>query len=159
MGLRDQLKRKLAEAVGIGGRGAPPPPREGTGRLPDRPDAEGYRAVAPASAVAPGRAGTFQVGADAVAIFRVEGGLYAIDSACVHEDGPLGEGDIHGAVVSCPYHSWRYDVRTGACLTEPSRAVGCWQVKESGGFLWVGRRTKEGSRDRGGEHDDGLKTT
>lgn len=158
MGLRDQLKRKLAEAVGLGARAAPPAPRPSATPSPSPVDAQGFRAVAASDAIAPGRAGTFQVGEDTVAVFRVEGGLFAIDSACVHEDGPLGEGEISGAVVSCPYHHWRYDVRTGACLSEPSRAVACYAVKEQGGMIWVGRRTREGSGERGGEHDDGLKT-
>lgn len=157
MGLRDALKRKLAEAVGIGGK--PGTARSTDAPLPDAPDADGFRAVARAEAVAPGRPGTFQVGADVVAVFRVDGALYAIDSACAHEDGPLGEGEQQGAVVTCPYHAWRFDVRTGACLTEPSRAVGCFAVRERDGLLWVGRRTKQGSGDRGGEHDDGLTTT
>lgn len=159
MGLRDQLKRKLAEAVGMGARPAPPAAtRESAAVMPTRPDAEGFLAVAPSSAIAPGRAGTWQVGAYTVAVFRVEGGLYAVDSACVHEDGPLGEGEISGAVVACPYHHWRFDVRTGACLTEPTRAVACYAVKERDGFIWIGRRTREGSGERGGEHDDGLTT-
>lgn len=127
--------------------------------MPSAPDADGFRAVAPVSAVPNGKAGTYQSGPYVVAVFRVDGALYAIDSACVHEDGPLGEGTIAGAVVRCPYHDWRYDVRTGACLTEPSRAVACYAVKESGGYIWIGRKTREGSGERGGEHDDGLRTT
>ncbi len=157
MGLRDQLKRKLAEAVGMGARAAPPPKDAGS-RLPDKVDPDGFVAVAASSAIAPGKAGTYQVGPNTVAVFRVEGGLYAIDSACVHEDGPLGEGEITGAVVACPYHHWRFDVKSGACLTEPSRSVACYAVKEQGGTIWVGRRTREGSGERGGEHDDGLQT-
>lgn len=161
MGLRDALKKKVGEAVrGLSGRsGEPERGARPTAEMPSAPDAEGSRAVAPVSAVAEGRAGTYQAGEYVVAVFRVEGRLYAIDSACVHEDGPLGEGSLAGAVVTCPYHDWRFDVRSGACLTEPSRAVACYAVKESGGYIWVGKRTREGSRIRGGEHDDGLKVS
>lgn len=158
MGLRDALKKKVGEAVrGLSSRSEGGGSR-GTG-LPDRPDADGFRAVAPAAAVPNGRSGTFQAGPYVVAVFRVDGQLFAIDNACVHEDGPLGEGTVSGAVVTCPYHDWRYDVRSGACLSEPSRSVACYAVKESGGFIWVGKKTRDGSGDRGGEHDDGLRTT
>ena len=166
MGLRDALKKKVGEAVrGLSGRSADPDSSgrasesSRSGAMPSAPDAEGFRAVAPVSAVPNGRAGTYQAGPYVVAVFRVQGALYAIDSACVHEDGPLGEGSIAGEVVTCPYHDWRFDVRTGACLTEPTRSVACYAVKESGGFIWVGKKTRDGSRDRGGEHDDGLKVS
>ena len=162
MGLRDALKKKVGEAVrGLSGRSADPDSSgrasesSRSGAMPSAPDAEGFRAVAPVSAVPNGRAGTYQAGPYVVAVFRVQGALYAIDSACVHEDGPLGEGSIAGEVVTCPYHDWRF----GACLTEPTRSVACYAVKESGGFIWVGKKTRDGSRDRGGEHDDGLKVS
>lgn len=151
MGLRDFIKRRL---------GAPEPRRDaGHGAaLPQAPDADGYRAVAPAGAVQPGKPRTYVVGATTIAVFQVDGALYAIDNACAHEDGPLGEGSVSGAVVTCPYHDWRYDVRTGACLSEPSRRQACYAARERDGYLWIGPRTREGTGDRGGEHDDGLKT-
>lgn len=158
MGLRDRLKAKISEAVGFG-RPNGGPSRVATPNLPEGVDASGYRAVARSEQVAEGGAGTFEAGEAVVAVFRVQGQLYAIDSACAHEDGPLGEGDQHDGVVTCPYHGWRYDVRSGACLTRADRAVGCYAIKESGGLIWVGRRTREGSSQRGGEHDDGLRTT
>ena len=27
--------------------------------------------------------------------------------------GPLGHGKLEGCVVTCPWHGWQYDVRTG----------------------------------------------
>lgn len=146
MGLRDLLKRKLA----------PPEPRPAARPLP--PPREGFTAVAAAGAVRPDHPGTYQVGPDVVAVFRVDGALFAIHSACAHEDGPLGEGAVSGGIVTCPYHNWRYDVRSGACLTHPGRAQACYAVRETDGFLWVGPRTREGTGERGGEHDDGLTT-
>lgn len=157
MGLRDRLKARISEVAGMR-RSAAPPSRSNTS-LPQGTDAEGFRAVARAEQVPEGGAGTFEAGPAVVAVFRVQGRLYAIDSACAHEDGPLGEGDLRDGVVTCPYHGWRYDVRSGACLTQADRAVGCYAIKESGGLIWVGRRTREGSGQRGGEHDDGLRTT
>lgn len=151
MGLRDFLKRRVGGTDAHRDRGASP-------GLPSAPDADGYRAVAPAGAVQPGRPRMYVVQGDTVAVFQVDGALFAIDNACSHEDGPLGEGAISGGIVTCPYHDWRYDVRTGSCLTEPSRRQACFAVRERDGYLWVGPRTRDGTRDRGGEHDDGLLT-
>jgi nitrite reductase (NADH) small subunit len=48
-----------------------------------------------------------------VALFNVDGSLYALDGVCPHQGGPLGEGELTGAVVTCPWHGWQFDVRTG----------------------------------------------
>lgn len=153
MGLRDRLYKKVGEVIG-GGRGGAARP---SGGLPAAPDADGFQAVLTSDALRMGQPRTVGVGGATVAVFRAEGGVYAIDNACVHEDGPLGEGTQAGLVITCPYHDWRYDIRTGQCLSEPTRRVACYAVKESGGYIWVGRKTAEGSGDRGGEHDDGLR--
>ena len=63
-----------------------------------------------------------------------------------------------GGVVTCPYHDWRYDLATGACLSEPSRPVSCFAIREERALVWVGPRSRQGTEARGGEHDDGLKT-
>jgi nitrite reductase (NADH) small subunit len=48
-----------------------------------------------------------------LALFNVEGSFHAIQAKCLHLGGPLGEGSLEGSVVSCPWHGWQYDVRTG----------------------------------------------
>ena len=177
MGVRSFLKKKMDQhggAVGLARHAvakatgsASPAPRapdndpsidikEAFARLPKEPDAEGYQAVAPSSLLKEGERNTFKVGDIPVACFRIDGRVYVIDDECAHENGPLGEGDVDGFVVTCPYHDWRYDVRTGDCLTDPDRFLSCFAVKEHDGYIWVGAKTREGSSSRGGEHDDGL---
>ena len=43
-----------------------------------------------------------------IAVFRVEGRLYALDNHCAHLGGPLAEGLIEGGCVVCPWHEWCY---------------------------------------------------
>lgn len=125
--------------------------------LPQGQDADGFTAVAPSSMLGEGDRSTFKVGDIPVACFRVDGQVYVIDDECAHENGPLGEGTLEGFVVTCSYHNWRYDVRTGDCLTDSERPLSCFSVKEADGYIWVGPKTREGSGARGGLHDDGLK--
>lgn len=63
-----------------------------------------------------------------LALFNVEGRYYAIDNLCPHRDGPLGEGDLDGTVVRCPWHGWRWDVTTGANVNSPAVKVACFTV-------------------------------
>ncbi|ETX13214.1 (2Fe-2S)-binding protein [Roseivivax halodurans JCM 10272] len=50
---------------------------------------------------------------DRVAIFRHQGQLSAISNACAHQNGPLGEGRIIDCLVTCPWHGFQYEPRTG----------------------------------------------
>lgn len=157
MGIRSFIKRK------VGARGQSKP--AGTAAtpapsvLPSTASDDGFIAVAQASVIPVGTGRTVVVSGAAVAVFQTSSGWFAIDDACTHEDAPLGEGDLDGDVVICPYHDWRYDLSTGACHTDPDRPVGCFAVRVVDGVVWVGPRTSEGTAERGGDHDDGLKTT
>ena len=53
-----------------------------------------------------------------VAVYRVGDEFYAMDGVCPHAGGPLGEGQLSGTRVTCPWHGWQFDVTTGRhCLT------------------------------------------
>ena len=54
-----------------------------------------------------------------VALFKVKGQVYALDNACPHSEGPLGDGELEEAIVTCPWHGWEFDVRSGACQNMP----------------------------------------
>ncbi|HEV3004646.1 MAG TPA: Rieske 2Fe-2S domain-containing protein [Pirellulales bacterium] len=48
-----------------------------------------------------------------VALYNVDGTFHALDGVCPHQGGPLGKGCLVGAIVTCPWHGWQFDVRTG----------------------------------------------
>jgi len=54
--------------------------------------------------------------------------VFALDRACPHEGYPLDEGDLVGETLTCPWHGWRFDVRSGACMTagEDARRYRAW---------------------------------
>ena len=47
------------------------------------------------------------------ALFNVDGQISALDGICPHQGGPLAEGQLEGTTVTCPWHGWQFDVRTG----------------------------------------------
>jgi nitrite reductase (NADH) small subunit len=62
------------------------------------------------------------VGDRIIAIYHVGGQFYALDGICPHAGGPLGEGSLSGPIVTCPWHGWQFDVRTGqSCLNAKIR--------------------------------------
>ena len=72
-----------------------------------------------------------------LALFNVDGALYALDNACAHRGGPLGEGDLEGTVVVCPWHAWRWDVKTGANVNNPAVKMPCFPVSVDGDRVFV----------------------
>jgi nitrite reductase/ring-hydroxylating ferredoxin subunit len=87
--------------------------------------------------VAVGEARVVEVGGRTVALCNVEGSLYAVDNVCPHRGGPLGEGDLDGRVLTCPWHAWRWDVTTGANVNNPAVTLRCFPVTVEGQGIFV----------------------
>jgi nitrite reductase (NADH) small subunit len=79
--------------------------------------------------VKPGHGIVAEVNGKILAVFNVDGAFHAIDNTCIHRGGPLGEGDVEGSIVTCPWHGWQYDVTTGACVANPSAKVERYEVR------------------------------
>ena len=54
-----------------------------------------------------------------ICLANVGGTVYAIGGECTHEGGPLGEGDLTGTQVMCPWHGGEFDVTTGEAKELP----------------------------------------
>jgi len=76
--------------------------------------------VAPRASLPAGEKLVVEIEDRSVALFNVEGSIYAIDDICTHDGGPLAEGDFEGAEIQCPRHGARFDVRTGQALCLPA---------------------------------------
>jgi nitrite reductase (NADH) small subunit len=85
----------------------------------------------------PGEGRMIDAAGKSLALFNVDGTYYAIDNSCAHRGGPLGEGDLDGTIVTCPWHAWRWDVRTGANANNPAVRVSCFPVTVEGGEVFV----------------------
>lgn len=72
-----------------------------------------------------------------IALFNVDGELHAIDGICAHAGGPVGKGSLDGSIVTCPWHGWQYDVRSGQhCLT-PTICQQSFPVTIENGEVWI----------------------
>ena len=59
-----------------------------------------------------------------IALFNVEGAYHALDALCLHQGGPLAEGTLSSqCIVTCPWHGWQFDVRTGVLVQDPTVGV------------------------------------
>jgi nitrite reductase/ring-hydroxylating ferredoxin subunit len=91
-----------------------------------------------------------------IAIFNIDGELFALLNSCPHQGGPLCDGQLTGLVeapepglyrysrageiLRCPWHGWEFDVRTGKSWCDPSRI----RTKVYGVAVEQGRSLVEG---------------
>ena len=72
-----------------------------------------------------------------LALFNVGGAFYAIENFCPHRGAPLAEGTLCEATVECDWHGWRFDLRSGACLNQPSAPVETYEVIIEDGWIKI----------------------
>ena len=84
-----------------------------------------------------GRPVTRTVGDRRIALCRTSTGVHALDNTCPHRGGPLGDGDLIGEELICPWHLWAFDVRTGDCPGGTTIGVAAHEVKIAGDRVLV----------------------
>lgn len=73
----------------------------------------------------------------AIAVFNIDGELYAVEDVCTHDGGDLATGELHGYAIECPRHGARFDVRTGAVLCPPAyEPIAKFPVKTEDGVIY-----------------------
>lgn len=88
-------------------------------------------------AVKEGEGKTVAVGSKLIALFKTEGKLYAIDDFCPHMGASLSGGHLENAVVTCPWHAWRFRLTDGAWADNPRIKIGCYPVRVEAGQVQV----------------------
>ena len=73
-----------------------------------------------------------------IALYTVNGDVYATDNLCTHGHARLCEGFLEGHEIECPLHQGKFDVRTGTPTCAPATdARRSYPVKVEGGRVWL----------------------
>ena len=91
----------------------------------------------PRPALAAGEVTTVLAGERAVCVIRTADGWGALDNRCPHQGGPLGDGQLEGSFVICPWHAYEYDPVTGQPPPGFRDAATPYAVRESGDDLEI----------------------
>lgn len=81
-----------------------------------------------------------------VMIANVDGRLLAASSICPHEDVSLLDGDLRGAIVTCPGHGYEFDLETGRCAHDRSLVLNRFPVQVLGDQVYIEVDLVRGSR-------------
>ena len=98
--------------------------------------------VATINDIPPGHAKLVEVNGNEIALFNIGGTFHAIDNSCTHVGGPLCEGEVNGAEVTCPWHGAVFDLSTGRALGPPAHeAVNRYEVRIEGSDVQIDLQT------------------
>jgi len=93
--------------------------------------------------VAPGRSTIVRVGRYEVALFDLGDAIVAYENACPHQGGPIGEGFLEGETVTCPWHAWCFDLRSGRLTLGDFARLRRFDVYVEGDAVFVAREPEE----------------
>lgn len=101
------------------------------------PADDGFRSVLKATELADGESKVVATQAGEIALFRLNGRFFATTNICPHAAGPIGEGQIEGNCVTCPYHGWTFDIPTGECVTLEGEKLRTFPTERRGDDILV----------------------
>lgn len=91
-----------------------------------------------------------------IAVFRIDGDYHALPNFCIHQSGPLCEGELTGHmtvgeddweweydfsedIITCPWHGWKFDVTTGKNIKDERYVVPTYDVEVENNQIYVAR--------------------
>lgn len=80
---------------------------------------QGWQDVGAAADFKAGVGRRVEVGGESVVVFRAADELHAVLDACPHAGMPLAKAQCRGTVITCAFHNYAYDLRTGRNIDYP----------------------------------------
>ncbi|MFZ0412773.1 MAG: Rieske 2Fe-2S domain-containing protein [Candidatus Acidiferrales bacterium] len=97
----------------------------------------GFVKVGRVEDVAAGEIREYEAAGKMIALANVGGKVFAISNVCLHRGGPLGQGELEGATVTCPWHGWQFDVTNGKSCMNEAVGVETYAVEIRGDEIYV----------------------
>jgi naphthalene 1,2-dioxygenase system ferredoxin subunit len=73
-----------------------------------------------------------------IALYKVEGSVFATDNTCTHGHARLCDGFLEGHEIECPLHQGKFDVRNGSPTCAPvTEALRCYPVRIQDGRVFL----------------------
>lgn len=73
-----------------------------------------------------------------LALYQVDGEIYATDNICTHGNARLCDGFLEGHEIECPLHQGKFDIRSGKAMCAPlTDDIRTYPVKIDGNRVFV----------------------
>ena len=99
---------------------------------------DGFEKAAETSEVPPGTSKIVKALGAEIFVVNIDGTFHAFPNKCTHAGGPLGRGKLTGSVMQCPWHGWKFSVKTGQSPETEVVGVRTFEVKVEGEDVYVG---------------------
>ena len=96
-----------------------------------------WHSVAKTKDIEEGKAQIVELNNRQMALFKLQGAFCAIQNNCPHRGGPLGEGEVENGQVTCPWHGWTFDLKSGECISVPGVIQKTFPVKTEGDDILI----------------------
>jgi naphthalene 1,2-dioxygenase system ferredoxin subunit len=78
------------------------------------------------------------INAKSIALYQVDGEIFATDNICTHGNARLCDGFLEGHEIECPLHQGKFDIRNGKAMCAPlTEDIQIYPVKIEGGRVFV----------------------
>ena len=78
------------------------------------------------------------INSKSIALYQVDGEIFATDNICTHGNARLCDGFLEGHEIECPLHQGKFDIRNGKALCAPlTEDIQVYPVKIDGGRVFV----------------------
>lgn len=94
-------------------------------------------AVATISEIPDGQRKIIQVETLSIGVFNHQGTWYAVENRCIHQGGPVATGTLEGDILTCPWHGYQYNLRSGICLADPAAELMHYTVTVSEDTIYL----------------------
>lgn len=84
-----------------------------------------------------GTLASVKVAGKQLAVWNDTGEFFAVENACPHKGGPLSQGWLTGAIVTCPWHRFRFDLRRACSVTNEAMRLRSYPLRIEDGVLKV----------------------
>jgi NADPH-dependent 2,4-dienoyl-CoA reductase/sulfur reductase-like enzyme/nitrite reductase/ring-hydroxylating ferredoxin subunit len=112
--------------------------------MPKKIPANRWVEIAPLTEIEEGRSRLFVYGQDRVLVHRSGDAFTASLAECTHHGGALDEGMLVNHVLTCPWHSSRFNLRAGSCESPPAlHDLFQFNIKTKDGMLLLKRKKHE----------------
>jgi nitrite reductase/ring-hydroxylating ferredoxin subunit len=90
-------------------------------------------------ALAGGRAVVLGPQGESVLVVRTRRGLFAVTNRCPHRGLPLDDARVTGHTLVCPFHGWRFDLRSGHCRgrNPPAGPLATYRAWRAAGHVFL----------------------
>jgi nitrite reductase/ring-hydroxylating ferredoxin subunit len=94
-------------------------------------------AVAKVAEIPEGQRKIVQIDGFSIGVFHHQGAWYAVRNSCLHQGGPVATGTLEGDVLTCPWHGYQYDLRSGRLLADPDAELDHYPVTVEGDTIYL----------------------